>query len=264
VACLDNVQVNAVALHEARKDLKRMRAALWLARPMIGVKAADAFDRGVRDVGRLLSRYRETDALIDLLDGEAKSAGLKLVEVLHSAVRLHHYAVTHPGSPADRPRDVARARRALRLIHRRLAGVRLRTAPPGTLESRVRKAYRRARRAYRLARTAGIPDAMHDWRKRAKTFLNQTRLLALMGGTGLTRPRRELTRLDELLGHARDCEMLAFILRGVPAAETPLKDGFGFRARLEAVANARNAVALQLGAGIFRRGSRSWVTAALQ
>jgi len=126
------------------------------------------------------------------------------------------------------------------------------------LRRRFRKSYRRARKAFQFAREHPTTEAMHEWRKRVKILLNQARLLRSWGSKALNAYRSELVKLDDRLGRARDCGFLAMILRGVPAAETPLRYGQGLRARLDTIARDEGGRAFRYGGQLFRRRSRAF------
>jgi CHAD domain-containing protein len=246
-----------VALHEVRKRIKKVRALLDLARPVVGACAA-AEDTHLRLVARSIARHRETDALLAVLEAEGRLLPTDEIEALRTTIRLHDHA---HNTPTDRRRDLARARRALAGLRRRLVELQMEEVPKGALRRRCRKSYKRARRACIGARGEGTPDALHRWRQRVKVLLNQLRLLRATGSARLPVVRAALVDLDNRLGRARDCATLAAILRGVPVAERPLRGGLGLRATLEAVARAESSAALRAGARLFRRRSRPWATA---
>jgi CHAD domain-containing protein len=246
---------DATALHEIRKSLKKLRALLDLARVSLG-DAARPEDRLLRDVGRQLARHRETDAIGALLTAEAKAAGSSSVRDLHVAVHLHHVA---DAVATDRKRDLDVVRRALGTLRRRMVVAPWGELKRGDCRRRLRKTYRAARSAYRNARGSLSDENIHEWRKTAKVLLNQARLLAPWGGTALTAYRNRLVKLDEVLGRARDCAFLASILRGVPAAEEPLRYGLGLRARLDTIARDQIVRSLRYGGKVFRRPARAFV-----
>ncbi len=242
------------ALHEARKQLKKLRALLELARPALGALALEEGVR-LRDAARLLSRHRETDALRTLLEREARIAGSTEFDLLETALRLHQMAHKAPG---DRARDLEAARRALGGVRRRLAAAPLEALPRGLCQRRFRRLYKRVRDSLKSLGTTPSVDALHDVRKLSKRLLNQSRILARMGGGSFTVFRAELVAFDDLLGRGRDCGILGALLRGVPAAEAPLRHGLGLRARLERVSEEAAAEALRLGRRIFALGSRDF------
>jgi len=245
----------ANALHEVRKRLKKMRALIELARQPLGA-AARTEDRLLRDVARQLARHRETDAIRELLAVEAKAAGSADLDDLLEAARLHQAA--HAVVP-DRKRDLENVRRTLGVLRRRMLVAPFGDLKRGDCRRQLRRGYKRARETYRISREHLSNENLHEWRKRTKTMLNQTRLLASWGDRDLTEYRRRLVKLDDALGRARDCAFLALILRGVPAAEQPLRYGLGLRARLETIARDEIVRALRWGGRMFRRTPRAFV-----
>jgi CHAD domain-containing protein len=246
---------DANALHEVRKRLKKLRALLDLARAPLGA-AARAEDRLLRDVARQLARHRETDAIGALLTAEAKAAGSRNLHDLHAALHLHHVA---DAVATDRKRDLDLVRRTLGTLRRRMAVAPFSDLKRSDCRRRLRKTYRAAREAYRTARGSLSDENLHEWRKTAKILLNQTRLLAPWGVTVLPAYRNRLVKLDDALGRARDCAFLALILRGVPAAEMPLRSGLGLRGRLDTIARDNIVRALRYGGKVFRRAPRAFV-----
>jgi CHAD domain-containing protein len=248
------------AMHEVRKQLKRLRAALDLARPALGPTAA-AESRLVRDVARLLAQYRETDALLELLEREARIAGSADYDFLEIAVRLHQIAHRAPG---NRAADIETARLRLADFAARLETMPpFETAPPGLFLRRFRKNYKLARSLLHFAASRATEDAIHDLRKINKRLLNQGRLLRARGNRHLDAFRDQLVALDDLLGRSRDCANLAAILRGVPAAEAPLLHGITLRTHLEHAARDSRDRALALAARVYRRPSRAFAARAL-
>lgn len=251
---------DAYALHEVRKRLKKLRALLHLARTALGPHTR-AEDRLLRDVARQLARHRETDAIGGLLALEAQAAGSADLDDLSAALRLHQEA---RAVTPDRKRDLEAAARTLGALRRRLAIVPFEPFRRRDCRRRFRKSYKAARAAYWIAREELSDENLHEWRKRAKILLNQARLLAAWGGATLTAYRTRLVNLDDNLGRARDCSFLALILRGMPAAEQPLRYGLGLRARLETNARDEIARALRIGGRVFRRLPRTFVERMLE
>ena len=60
----------ATAVHEARKDMKKLRAVVRL------VQADPAWNRRFRDIARRLSGRRDADVLLETLDGLVKSGAV--------------------------------------------------------------------------------------------------------------------------------------------------------------------------------------------
>ncbi len=247
-------------LHQARVQLKKLRAALDLGRPAFG-RDAKAESGAIQQVARLLARHREMDALMALLEREARIAGSTDFDFLETSLRLHQIAHSVPG---DRARDLEAAHRMLVVIRDRIAALETEERPEGLFLRRFRKRYRVARNGLIQLPARQNGESLHAFRKASKRLLNQARLLAARGGGEFASFQAKLVRLDNLLGRSRDCASLATILRGVPAAEAPLRHGFGLRVRLEQVADDTRAEAARLGRRIYRRPSRDFLARVLK
>ncbi|HEX9783899.1 MAG TPA: CHAD domain-containing protein [Opitutaceae bacterium] len=244
-----------VALHEVRKQLKKLRAALDLAQPAFG-RAAKTEAKAIQGVARLLAQYRETEALLILLEREARIAGSADFDFLETSVRLHQIAHR---PPRNRSRDVEAGSRQLAEVKARLEKLSLPECPEGLFRRRFRKSYKDARDACNALADKRNGDALHHFRKVDKRLLNQARLFQDWGGERFADFRKKLVQLDDLLGRARDCANLAAILRGVPAAEAPLQHGFGLRTRLESASAEATQAAMVLAARVYRRSSRKFI-----
>lgn len=237
-----------VALHEVRKRIKRMRALVRLCREGLG-ELAKLEDMVLRDVGRMLAAHRESDALVEILRAAAKTAGAVEVRHLEETVRLHQSA---RAPMRNREADLARARRALGGLRRRIAAIEVDEFDERACLRRLRKSYRRARDQWWVAVSDPTDDGLHEWRKLTKILLNHLRLVRVWCGDELPRVRSALVEIDDRLGRARDYAHLAGILRGVPAAEIPLRYGMGLRARLESDVDDELSRAFVLGRQVFR------------
>ena len=60
------------AVHEARKDLKKLRSALKLVRPVLGEKAYRRENERFRDVARELSDVRDAQVRAETVEGLAQ------------------------------------------------------------------------------------------------------------------------------------------------------------------------------------------------
>jgi CHAD domain-containing protein len=239
---------DAVALHEVRKRIKRMRALLRLVAdaPEFQFPMADDV---LREVDRMLAAHRESDALVEILRAEARFAGSADIRLLESTVTMHQAA---HGPVGDRERDLNRARRTLGGLRRVIFGIKSGELTSGACRRRFRVTYRNARRAFEVARLNTTDESLHQLRKLSKRLLNQARLIRSWAVADLSDLRKKVAELDDRLGRARDCSHLSGMLRGVPAAEAPLRYGLGLRARLQTIAEDKVARAFAIARRIFR------------
>jgi CHAD domain-containing protein len=145
------------AVHEARKDLKKLRSLVRLVR---GPKDESA---ALRDIGRSLSGLRDADVMLaTLTDLEERLPQLPadVAGGLRQALEAHREAL-----PAG---DAAGAVEALRDAHARVPHWVPEGDGFGVLRAGLEREYRRGRRAARAARSDPTDERLHEWRKRAK------------------------------------------------------------------------------------------------
>jgi len=194
----------SIAVHEARKHVKKIRAVLRLLQTDLG-KAYVAENRRLREVAHQLASMRDADAAAAtlralgahfprLLGNSRSDALLKKFRSrqraaaagagkLHAAARLLQESAAHT---AEQVRGVA-GRNAV-------------------CEGMVR-AYRRARKA--LAEVHAIPSdsVFHNWRKRVKDHWYHVRLLEGLNSGAASRARA-LRRLEKCLGEDHNLVLL--------------------------------------------------------
>jgi CHAD domain-containing protein len=224
---LDSTSVER-GVHDARRRLKKARAALRLLAPGLPRKRRKKVDRLCREAGRALAPARDGAAL------EAAWAALRLGGHGASTLRRRRRAA----ESAARARGLESARGSLRKARR--AAARLELERGRACERGRRKARERLESAALAARRGGGDESFHEWRKRAKDERYQLELL----GEEAARARG-LKRLTDLLGEDHDLGVLAAAVAADPAA-------FG---GLEAAARAQDAIAARRG--VLRRRALS-------
>lgn len=237
------------AIHGARKDLKKVRAVLRLARKELGEKRFKAENRRFRDAGRLLSESRDAEVKVQTLRLLERDAGADFP----AAASLAWYEALE----ADRDEVVATARgEAAARIERTAAaieeaGVGIPDWPLdgggwGLLGPGLERDYREGRRALVRARKEGSADNAHELRKRTKDLWYQLRLLQGAWPGPLEATAAEAHELADLLGDHHDLALLAEDLEhraGTVAA----------REQFAALIAARQAQLLESGLGLAER-----------
>ena len=72
----------AEAVHEARKDLKKIRSAIRLVRKSLGDELYRRENNHYRDIGRELSGFRDAEVLVETLDGLQERFGERITEAV--------------------------------------------------------------------------------------------------------------------------------------------------------------------------------------
>lgn len=165
-------------IHGARKQLKRARATLRLLRDALGDDVYRRENMSVRDAARPLSPIRDSEVLLDALDGVVKrfedAAGNLPLDKLRNSLKRHR-AELREVSIGDR--RLAQAREFLRGIERRARHWQIIEQGWPVIESGLKRTYREGRKAGAAAYAEPTADNLHEWRKQAKYLWHQLQLL---------------------------------------------------------------------------------------
>jgi len=229
------------AVHEARKDMKKLRALLRLARDELGDDVYRRENECFRDAARRLSGVRDADvmlATLDRLDGSFK-------ELRHS---LKEHRRAHP----DRGDGVVIAE----LQQARLRVDRWPLEHHGfeAIEGGLRRVYRRGRRAQDAVEAEPSTKTLHEWRKREKDLWYHLTLLRGAWPAPLEATADEAHALSERLGDDHDLAVLHAWAHAQPdAGALDRFDGAVERRRAELQADA-----LDLGRRLYAERPRAF------
>jgi CHAD domain-containing protein len=205
--CRHPAKQRGVTVHEVRKHLKKLRAAMRLAITEVGKDRHAREDRCVRRIGRLVSDLRDAQVrlqtLIQLRDETTngpEDGPFPHIEELLSLER-DSFSAAFTGWQ----------KQAIPLLEH--AEARLSKWPLDSLRWKqvcgaVCKIYKRGGRS--LAKTIHVPEAekFHAWRKRVKDIWYQSRILEPLNRVVLCEIAHDAEVLGELLGREHD---LAFL-----------------------------------------------------
>jgi CYTH domain-containing protein/CHAD domain-containing protein len=202
----------AEAIHGARKDLKKARAALRLAREELGRKAFKRENRALRDAARTLSASRDAEVKLATLDALLAGEG----DVPPGATALWREALL-----ADRDRIVggesdgtAEAVAAIEAVAARAPEWKLRNDGWKLLSPGLDTAYREGREAFATLGDSPGFEAVHDLRKRGKDLWYQVRLLRDAWQPVLEPTAEEVHDFTDKLGDHHDLAVLCVDLVG--------------------------------------------------
>jgi CHAD domain-containing protein len=230
-----------VAVHEARKDMKKLRALLRLARDELGDDVYRRENECFRDAARRLSGFRDADVMLATLDGLDGS-----FKELRQSLKEHRR--TH----ADRSDGAVVAE--LEEARVRVHGWRLEHDGFEALEGGLRRIYRRGRRALEAVEHERSTENLHEWRKREKDLWYHLTLLRGAWPAALEPAADEAHVLSERLGDDHDLAILHEWAYAQPVAGG--LDGFD-----EAVERRRaelQADALDLGRRLYAERPRAF------
>ncbi len=216
------------AVHEVRKNCKKLRGLLRLIRPRVPdlYKAENKYFRdaaaslsGIRDAEAALESY---DALLKTFEAQVDRRGLAPAR---RALTLYRKHLAEDVADLDARLDAFGER--MHAARRRVSEWRLPADDPDhgkrgfrLLEDGLAKTYKRGRKAMDVAYEDPSAENFHEWRKRAKYLRYHLRLLRPVWPRLLQRTRSEVKTLGDLLGDDHDLSVLEAVLRAAMSDDT--------------------------------------------
>jgi CHAD domain-containing protein len=201
--CRHPSRQRGVTVHEVRKHLKKLRAALRLTKNEVGKNRWASEDRCVREIGRLVSDLRDAhvryQTLIQLRD-DADQQFPRIEELL--SMERESFSAAFAGWQKQAVPKLKRVEG--RLSKWPLSGIRLKQ-----ICDVVAKSYRRGQSRLAKALKKRDPESFHVWRMSVKELWYQLRILRPLNRLVLEEIASDTKTLGELLGRAHD---FAFLL----------------------------------------------------
>ena len=201
--CRHPAKQRGVTVHEVRKHLKKLRAAMRLAVGEVGKNQHAREDRCVREIGRLVSDLRDAQVrlqtLIQLRDETAKNSGenhFARIEELLSLERESFSAAFDGWQKQAIP--------MLEGVEERLSKWSLTGLSWRQICGAVEKIYKRGQRGLGKTIKKPVPENFHEWRKRVKDLWYQLRILQPLNRVVLEKIAADAEVLGELLGREHD------------------------------------------------------------
>jgi CHAD domain-containing protein len=196
------------AVHEARKDLKKLRSVLRLVRDDLGHAVYRSENVRFRDAGRMLSGARDAQVRLETLAAlrerfEDRLSADGLAPFVH-ALDGERERLADPDGEAlalDRAAGAIEAGRdaiAEWQLHDGWSVI-----GPG-----LKRSYRRGRNRFRDVRAEASDEGVHEWRKRVKDLWYQLRLVRNAKKSVLGEAADEAHELSDLLGDHHDLAVL--------------------------------------------------------
>src|SRR5919204_968311 len=175
----DGVERNpGAAVHEARKDLKKLRSVLRLVRHDVGDGLYRRENVRFRDAGRALSGARDAQVKLETLAAlcerfDDRFAGDELALLAH-ALEAERERLADPGGDAL---ALDRATGAIDAGRDAIADWPLHTDDWSLIGPGLKRTYRRGRNRFADVRSEAGDEAIHEWRKRVKDLWYHVRLV---------------------------------------------------------------------------------------
>jgi CHAD domain-containing protein len=205
--CQHPAKERGVTVHEVRKHLKKLRAAMRLAIGQVGKNCHAQEDRCVREIGRLVSDLRDAQVrlqtFIQLRDKASKKTKRQFFPRTEELLLLEResFSAAFAGWQSQAIPQLENVK--ARLMEWPLDGLNWKQ-----ICGAVCKIYRRGQRALAKAIDDPDPEHFHSWRKRVKDVWYQLRILQPLNRTVLEEMAHDAEVLGELLGIEHDLDFL--------------------------------------------------------
>jgi CHAD domain-containing protein len=208
------------AVHEARKDLKRLRSLVRLLRPGLSAKRYRREADALREVSRSLGARREAVALVEAIDALHAHAAGRVPAATFDGLRD---ALVARAARAQADEDTAAELAALRSVAERIDGGKLDVRDRETLVAGLVRSYTRGLETRAAAEADPRGELLHEWRKRVKDLWYQQALIGDAWPAVLDAQAEQAKDLSQLLGDDHDLWELDALLRDPegPAAQVP-------------------------------------------
>ena len=205
--CRHPAKQRGVTVHEVRKHLKKLRAAMRLAVGEVGKNQHAREDRCVREIGRLVSDLRDAQVrlqtLVQLRDEASKRSEEHPFPCLEELLSLEResFSAAFDGWQKQAIPKLERAGERLakwpldRITWKRICGA-------------VEKIYKHGQRGLAKTIKKPVPENFHAWRKRVKDLWYQLRILQPLNRTVFEEMAHDADVLGELLGLQHDFDFL--------------------------------------------------------
>jgi CHAD domain-containing protein len=242
------------AVHEARKDAKKLRALLRLARGELGEDTFARENACFREAARELSGARDADVMLETLGSLELPSGV--------GFELRKAIVTEQARNGTGDREAA-ARDAVAILkeaRKRVDDWPLEHDGFGALAKGLKRTYRRGRRNFRAAIDEPSVEALHEWRKRVKELWYHHTLLRSLWPPVMEAVGDQAHELSDRLGDDHDLAVLGDWMREHADAEPEFSEAVEQRRKeLQAEAFALGArLYAEKPSGFVRRIERLW------
>jgi CHAD domain-containing protein len=197
------------AIHDVRKDIKKLRAVLRLVRDKLPRRTYRRFTRGLRKAAAPLSGAR--DAHVKLLAFESlvahfrKQTSVEPFRDFRAELQENCLEATRLFSEKGAP-NIARA--VFLRLSRNVAGLAVDGKGWGAVGGGVHANYSLGRKPYRVVLKNPTIENFHEWRKRVKDLWYQVRLLRPIWPEQMSALSKDLKTLGEYLGDDHDLALL--------------------------------------------------------
>jgi CHAD domain-containing protein len=202
----------AEAIHEARKDLKKLRSVLRLVREPLGDYFYQRDNTGYREAGRLLSGARDAEVKLATLASLGERYGDRFPEQglapLANALEAERRALSDGSSSDGNAGSAEIAARQIEDGRAAIAEWPLEGDGFELIEAGLKRGYRRGRNRFAEVADEPTEEGVHELRKRVKDLWYHLRLVRDARRGALRKAADRAHELSDLLGDHHDLAVL--------------------------------------------------------
>jgi CHAD domain-containing protein len=240
-------------VHDARKNFKRLRAALRLIRGEIGEKAYQQENVQFRDAARLIASARDSWVMVEALDKLVAEYQEYLAPNAFAGVRqtlVTQYELVKEQA-LEGEDTIPAVVETLQAARTRLKKLPIQHENFTVFREGLQKIYAQGQKAMQLAYTHPSPEMFHEWRKRVKYLWYPIEILTLLRPNVLANLAEELHTLSEYLGDDHDLAVLRRTVLDAPDGFSDEKELRLFITLIDQKRLSLQAVAQPLGERLY-------------
>ncbi len=248
------------AIHEARKNVKKIRGVLRLMQPELGA-VYRAENIRFRDAARQLSEFRDASAMLETFDALVRKyrgeLGRRKLGSIRRGLAAHK-------QQAERQNNIeavlSSMATALRRSARRVSAWPLATDGFSAIAPGLEATFRRGRKALARVRHHPLAENYHEWRKRVKEHWYHIRLLEESWTGAIGEYEKSLKELETALGEDHNLVLLSEKVLADPALHGKAPDIALFTGLIGKYHKELRADALKLGKHIYGEKPRQFTS----
>lgn len=203
----------AAGVHEARKDLKKLRSVLRLSRDGLGEKAYRRENERYRDAARRLSAARDAEVKLQTLTSLEDRFGDELPGGAVAGLRSELEDERPREAQEEHLDQLERATAAIAAGRSEIRKWNFKRGGWDLLEPGLRRSYRRGRKSMGRTREDPSDENVHEWRKRVKDLWYHLRIVRGASPDVLGETADRAHELSDLLGGHHDLAVLRLDVR---------------------------------------------------
>ncbi len=203
------------AVHNARKQFKKLRALLRLIREGLGDKTYDREDDSLRKLGKPLSSVRDADVMIETLDGLLShfkdQVGKGAFKTLRNKLVLRRRDLRK--QILERQKAMSKVSASARKVQKRIEDWPSLPDRFGVFNRGIRDTYEQGWRDMREVLHGATDENLHEWRKSVKYLRHQLEILEALCPSLIGEMVEQAHLLTDALGRDHDLVVLEELTR---------------------------------------------------